>query len=164
MWFVEDLNSKNGTFVGRERIHDRRRLRDGDIFTLSTGAGAPRFEFNCVEPFERTATRRDSDPPKLQASELRLLSALCAHRLYGDGLDPATDKEMARVLVLSPNSMRSGLTPIYATCGLHDVPQASKRRRLMEFALEHGLARREHLHESSDEILKRLAAGRKPSR
>ncbi len=164
VWFLEDLNSKNGTFVGRERIRDRRRLRDGDVFTLSTGAGAPRFEFNCAEPFERTVTRGGSDMPKLRASELRLLSALCVHRLYGEGLDPASSTEMACVLVMSKNSMRSGLSPIYVACGLQDVPPASKRRRLMEFALEHGLARREHLDASPEEILKRLAAGGKPGR
>jgi pSer/pThr/pTyr-binding forkhead associated (FHA) protein len=163
VWFLEDLDSKNGTFVGRERLLDRRRLRDGDMFSLSRGANAARFEFNCAEPLERTVTRHQS-ASSLTSSQLRLLSALCVHRLYGCGVEPATDEEMARVLRMAPTSMRSGLTPIYRACGLEHVPHSSKRRQLAEFAIERGLARRDHLGVDAAEIFRRLAeSGGRPA-
>jgi hypothetical protein len=52
---------------------------------------------------------------------------------------------MARVLIMAPTSMRSGLTPIYRKCGLADLPQSVKRRRLADLALERGLVRRDLL-------------------
>ena len=166
VWFIENLNSKNGTFVGGERIRrpaqiarremsSRLRMRDlarrGSSSTASRRSSARRHAVAC-------------NPPTLRPSQLKLLSALCVCQLYGEGLEPATDQQMARVLVGSPYSMRSALTPMYVTCGLQDVPYRSRRRRLMEFALAHGLARREHLDASPEEILRRLADDGRPGR
>jgi pSer/pThr/pTyr-binding forkhead associated (FHA) protein len=157
VWFLEDLDSKNGTFVNGERLVDRYRLSDGDVFSLSNEANAPRFEFNYAAQLEPTASSRDSEPPSLTPSQLRLLAGLCVHHLYTGGREPATDKEMAKVLQLSENSIKSGLTPIYRACGLADAGQANKRRRLVEYAIEHGLARREHLGERPGKVLQDLA-------
>jgi pSer/pThr/pTyr-binding forkhead associated (FHA) protein len=34
-FFIEDLHSRNGTFVNRERLAKRRQLRDGDSIRIS---------------------------------------------------------------------------------------------------------------------------------
>ncbi len=158
LWFLEDLDSKNGTFVGDDRITDRRRLHDADIVYLSSGQGAPQLEFNCAEALESTATTRGRERPRLTAGEQKLLAAVCIHRLCSTGHEAATDKEMASLLIMERPSIRSGLTSIYGKFDLQDVPQGRKRRRLVAIAVDEGVARREHLGMDCGEAVRRLAA------
>jgi pSer/pThr/pTyr-binding forkhead associated (FHA) protein len=49
---IEDAGSKNGTFVGDERIAGVRALRDGDV----VGVGSVKLTFSVVEPPKSTET------------------------------------------------------------------------------------------------------------
>ena len=48
---IEDLNSRNGTFVNKQRIIGVARIKPGDVIQL--GPGGPEFEFDLDPP--RTA-------------------------------------------------------------------------------------------------------------
>ena len=50
-WCVIDLGSSNGTFVGSERVHDRRKLRDGDQIRIG------RSRITLVSPRARTTAQ-----------------------------------------------------------------------------------------------------------
>ena len=54
---LEDLGSKNGTFVGGERLRELRVLVDGDEFRL----GSLRVRLRRIEPAPTTRTRRARD-------------------------------------------------------------------------------------------------------
>ena len=54
---LEDLGSKNGTFVGAERLRKPRTLVDGDEFRL----GSLRVKLRRIEPAPTTRTRRARD-------------------------------------------------------------------------------------------------------
>jgi predicted component of type VI protein secretion system len=54
-WYVEDLNSSNGTFVGSERIAAPRKLAEKDIIK----AGAARLTFHAGDAQDATAIEVD---------------------------------------------------------------------------------------------------------
>ena len=59
--WIEDLGSKNGTFVGENRITSRVRLNDGDRVRL----GSFQLTFRVAQPPDATATQSTSDIPRL---------------------------------------------------------------------------------------------------
>src|SRR5689334_23305355 len=66
-FIVTDLNSRNGTFVNRQRISGTTRLNVGDVVQL--GPGGPEFLFE-IEPRPANATkatRTAGIPPTMQA-------------------------------------------------------------------------------------------------
>jgi serine protease Do len=66
-FIVTDLNSRNGTFVNRQRISGTTRLNVGDVVQL--GPGGPEFLFE-IEPRPQNATkatRTAGIPPTMQA-------------------------------------------------------------------------------------------------
>src|SRR5205085_787731 len=66
-FIVSDLNSRNGTFVNRQRISGTTRLNVGDVVQL--GPGGPEFLFE-IEPRPQNATkatRTAGVPPTMQA-------------------------------------------------------------------------------------------------
>lgn len=59
--FIEDLGSKNGTFVGARRIDASTELVDGDVISI----GSARIVFRAVTHTESTMTLARSDIPPL---------------------------------------------------------------------------------------------------
>lgn len=59
--WIEDLGSKNGTFVGENRITSRVRLNDGDRVRL----GSLQLTFRVAQPPDATATQPTSDMPSV---------------------------------------------------------------------------------------------------
>lgn len=59
--WIEDLGSKNGTFVGENRITSRVRLNDGDRVRL----GSFQLTFRVARPPDATATQPTSDMPSV---------------------------------------------------------------------------------------------------
>lgn len=56
-WYVEDLNSSNGTFIGKERLNAPRRLAEKDIVR----AGAVRLTFHAGDLAKAEALEVDAE-------------------------------------------------------------------------------------------------------
>ena len=134
-WIVQDLGSRNGTFVNGDRLMGPRALRHGDELRL----GSSRVLFGCggpaAEPVSSTAPLEDA--PRLTPRERDLLVALCRPLLQGSVLaEPATLPEMAEELVVSESAVKKLLGRAFDKFGLQD--DARRRPRLALEALRRG--------------------------
>ena len=60
---IEDLGSRNGTFVNGDRVDDARRLREGDALQLGATILEIRSSRGETEPFPPPATPTEVHPP-----------------------------------------------------------------------------------------------------
>jgi FHA domain len=136
---VDDGLSSNGSFVNEERVASRRRLKDGDRIRV----GSSLIDFFMPGSSRAAATRVSEVGPgwgPLADSQRRVLVALC--RPYKDGgtrASPATNQQIAEELVLSVPAVKKHLRALAARLDIADLPQNSKRLRLVELAFERGL-------------------------
>ncbi len=139
-WTVSDDGlSRNGTYVGGNRISGRTRLRDGDVIRV----GRTSIAF-CSSSAELTADMTQVGDVaqaqfELSVAQKRLLVALA--RPYKDGAfaSPASNQDIAGELHLSVDAVKAQLRALYARIGIDDLPQQQKRQRLVAEALERGL-------------------------
>jgi predicted component of type VI protein secretion system len=140
-WTVTDSGlSRNGTFVGDERLTERRRLRDGDVIR----AGATRLVFRDpgVSGSAARTIEASSDPELVPLSERQraILAALARPFVDAPGLAaPATNREIADAVHLSVDAVKGHLRVLYQRYGLDALPQHEKRVRLAERALQDGI-------------------------
>jgi len=139
-WLViDDGVSRNGTFVGGERVSGRRRLEDGDIVRVG---GTP-VVFR--RPGGRTTlTTRLSDQRDMAASvtdaQRRVLVALCRPFKGGSSYaTPATNPQIAAELVLTVAAVKTHLRALFKTFGIDELPQQEKRLQLVALAFSTGL-------------------------
>ncbi|HXS46926.1 MAG TPA: FHA domain-containing protein [Solirubrobacterales bacterium] len=141
---LDDGLSRNGSFVGEQRVDGRRRLRDGD--TLRFGRTAVLFR----RPGEGApeATVAASEVPAaatISPGQRRVLLALC--RPFKDEAPfatPATNQAIADELHLSVDAVKTHMRALFEKLGVEDLPQNRKRVALVERALLSGvLSRRE---------------------
>ena len=136
---VDDGLSRNGSYVNGERVHGRRRLRDGDML---------RFGNTVVQYREPVAEVGDSTvaatgiltSASLSDAQRRVLLALC--RPFKDGSEfatPATNQQIADELFLSVEAVKTHLRTLFAKFEVEDLPQNRKRLALVERALGSGL-------------------------
>ncbi|MDX6689642.1 MAG: hypothetical protein QOG15_1099 [Solirubrobacteraceae bacterium] len=142
-WSVADDGlSRNGTFVGGERVTGRRRLCDGDV--VSVGESTLSFR----EPRAAVAAttllgNRLPVRPDVTPAQRRVLVALCRPLLADPPLPtPATNREIAAELFLSEEAVRSHLKALFGRVSVSDLAQGAKRVRLAEIALETGIVQR----------------------
>ena len=136
---VDDGLSRNGTFLGADRLSGRRRLTDGD--TLRFGATVVAF----CDPVGGTSAATAagagvSVAARVSAAQMRVLVALC--RPYRDGTEfatPATNQQIAGELFLSLDAVKSHLRALFEKFGVGDLPQNVKRAQLVERALRTGI-------------------------
>jgi pSer/pThr/pTyr-binding forkhead associated (FHA) protein len=136
---LDDGLSRNGSFVGEERVHGRRRLRDGD--TLRFGRTTVLFR----RPGESTpeATVPASDVPAaatISPGQRRILLTLC--RPFKDGTafaTPPTNQAIAEELHLSVDAVKTHMRALFEKLELEDLPQNRKRIALVERALQSGV-------------------------
>jgi pSer/pThr/pTyr-binding forkhead associated (FHA) protein len=136
---VDDGLSRNGSFVNEERVHGRRRLRDGDrlrfgrtvVVYRRPGASAP----------EATALAAETPAAAtISPAQRRVLLALC--RPYKDGSSfatPATNQEIGAELHLSVDAVKTHMRALFEKLGVGDLPQNQKRAALVEKALQTGI-------------------------
>jgi pSer/pThr/pTyr-binding forkhead associated (FHA) protein len=142
---LDDGLSRNGSFVGEQRVDGRRRLRDGD--TLRFGRTTALFR----RPGEGTpeATVAAGQIPAgatVSPAQRRVLLALC--RPFKDEAPfatPATNQAIAEELHLSVDAVKTHMRALFEKLGVEDLPQNRKRVALVERALQSGAVSRREL-------------------
>ena len=132
---VDDGLSRNGTYVNGARVHNRRRLADGDTIgiggTLIVYAGAG-------EPGATTHTARHAAPPELSAARRRVLFALCRPLFEDPFAGPPSNREIAAELVVSVETVKSHMHALFELFEVEDMPQNRKRSELVRRAFQRG--------------------------
>jgi FHA domain len=142
---VDDGRSRNGSYVGGERVHGRCALHDGDVITI----GRTTLEF--------LAPQGDGDPstvvgvrgatPRLTAAQRRVLVALCRPLVDSRFGSPPSNRELAAELCLSVETVKFHLHALFELFGIAHVRQHHKRAALARLALEQGaVSPREVVH------------------
>ena len=136
---LDDGLSRNGSFVGEERVHGRRRLRDGDTLRF----GRTRVLYRRPGESAPEATVAATEMPAAAAvspGQRRVLIALC--RPFKDGSNfatPPTNQAIAEELHLSVDAVKTHLRALFARLDVEDLPQNRKRVALAERALQSGI-------------------------
>jgi DNA-binding NarL/FixJ family response regulator len=137
---VDDGLSRNGTFLNGRRLSHRVRLRDRD--KIRVGETVLTF---CAPP--QTATQqtvvggRLPAIPGLTDRQHSVLVALCRpYREAPTYATAASNQQIAKELFLSLNAVKTHLRVLFHKFGIDALPQNQKRARLVELALQLGLA------------------------
>jgi len=135
---VDDGLSRNGTFVGSERVVGRRRLRHGDVVRV----GSSSMTYRLAAPSE-TATRPQEGMvamPDLTPMQRKVLVSLCRPLWNEHGpAVPATNPVIAAELTLSTKAIKAHMRSLFPKFGVESLPQNQKRARLAELAIQAGL-------------------------
>ena len=140
-WTVcDDGFSQNGTWVNGLRLAGRRRLADGDLLRV----GRTIFAFCApaipgglgptLVPGELSAT------PRFSEQQQRVLRALCRPLFAdGEGINPATDEEVAEATGIPQEAVVSELDHLGRAMGLEGMPHADQRAEIALLAMRSGL-------------------------
>lgn len=136
---LDDGLSRNGSFVGGERVHGRKHLRDGD--TLRFGRTTVLFRRPGESAPEATAIATEVPAAAaISPGQRRVLLALC--RPFKDGAafaTPPTNQAIASELHLSVDAVKTHMRALFEKLELEDLPQNRKRLALIERALQSGV-------------------------
>lgn len=142
---LDDGLSRNGSFVGEQRVDGRRRLRDND--TLRFGRTTVLFRRPGEGAPEATvAAGQVPGAATISPGQRRVLLALC--RPFKDGspfATPATNQEIAAGLHLSVDAVKTHMRALFEKLEVEDLPQNQKRAALVERALQSGAVSRREL-------------------
>src|SRR5688572_19956221 len=122
-WLIADDGlSQNGTFVNGLAVQGRRRLRDGDLITIG------RTSLSFCDPRDPTAdvtlALPEMQPIRTYSEQQQqVLCALC-RPLFGDGegVTPASDREVADDLGLEPGVVARELDAVAHSFGYAALP------------------------------------------
>jgi len=136
---LDDGLSRNGSFVGTERVHGRKHLRDGD--TLRFGRTNVLFRRPGESAPEATVIATEVPAAAtVSPGQRRVLLALC--RPFKDGAafaTPPTNQAIAEELHLSVDAVKTHMRALFEKLELEDLPQNRKRVALVERALQSGV-------------------------
>ena len=142
---VDDGLSRNGSFVNEERVHGRRRLRDGDRIRF----GQTAVVYRRPEETAPEATVVAAETPAaatVSPAQRKVLLALC--RPYKDGSSfatPATNQEIGAELHLSVDAVKTHMRALFEKLEVGDLPQNQKRAALVERAFQTGIVSKREL-------------------
>jgi len=142
---LDDGLSRNGSFVGEQRVDRRRRLRDGDTLRF----GRTTVLFRRPDEGAPEATVAASQTPAaatVSPGQRRVLLALC--RPFKDEspfATPATNQAIAEELHLSVDAVKTHMRALFEKLGVEELPQNRKRVALVERALQSGAVSRREL-------------------
>ncbi|MGH7747627.1 MAG: FHA domain-containing protein [Candidatus Dormibacteria bacterium] len=131
-WCIQDLGSRNGTYVNGARIGGRRALHPGD----EVRAGTTRLVFRVTRPDsdDPTGTVAHGPAPMLTPREREVLIALCRPVFSGDVLAvPAAVREIAAQLVVGEDAVKQHLIHLYDK---FDIPADAPGGRRVQLARE----------------------------
>ena len=132
-WFVQDLGSRNGTFVNGERVQVRRVLRASDEVRL----GRARLVLRGVSSPAGAVTSVTDDAPVITSRERDVLIALCQPLLAGNPFtEPASVHEIAMALTVSDAAVKQHLSRLHDKFGVFDGER--RRSRLANAVLAAG--------------------------
>jgi len=135
--FVDDGRSHNGSFVDGERVHGRRRLRDGD--EIMVGRTTLVFRRPTGRESLQTATSQHVAAPVVSNAQRRVLVALCRPYAENSYAVPASNRQIAGELVLGVETIKTHMRALFDAFSLGDLPQHQKRAALAQRALQSGL-------------------------
>lgn len=143
---LDDGLSRNGSFVGEQRVDGRRRLRDGD--TLRFGRTTVLFRRPGAEaaPEATVAASQVPGAATVSPGQRRVLLALC--RPFKDESSfatPATNQAIAAELHLGVDAVKTHMRALFEKLEVGDLPQNQKRVALAERALQSGAVSRREL-------------------
>ena len=138
---LDDGLSRNGSFVGLERVHGRRRLRDGEVLRFGQTTVLYRRPAESSESAPEATALATEMPAAATISpgQRRVLIALC--RPFKDGsafATPPTNQEIADELHLSVDAVKTHMRALFQKLGVEDLPQNQKRVAVAERALQSG--------------------------
>jgi DNA-binding CsgD family transcriptional regulator len=133
-WCVQDVGSRNGTYVRGERILGMRALQDGDDLTV----GRTKLVFRAAAPAHTTRTEGAAPPPQLTRRERDVLRALC-RPLFGGRVftEPASLHEIAAALVITEAAVQQHLLHLYDKFDIA-AGTGSRRAQLANEAVRRG--------------------------
>src|SRR4051794_5046700 len=140
-WTVcDDGWSQNGTWVNGLRLAGRRRLNDDDLIRIG------RTELTFRAPVSGTISLPTLAPGELSATaafseqQQRVLASLCKPLFGdGDGINPATDEEIAAETGIPLGQVEIELDHLGRALGLADMPRADQRAEIALLAMRSGL-------------------------
>ena len=142
---LDDGLSRNGSFVGADRVDGRRRLRDGD--TLRFGRTTVLFRRPGEAAREATAVASEARAATaISPGQRRVLVVLC--RPFKEGAafaTPPTNQAIAAELHLSVDAVKTHMRALFEKLGVADLPQNRKRVALVERALHGGAVSKREL-------------------
>jgi pSer/pThr/pTyr-binding forkhead associated (FHA) protein len=135
---LDDGLSRNGSFVGAERVHGRRRLRDGEV--LRFGRTTVLYRRPGEDAPEATVVASEVPAAAtISPGQRRVLIALC--RPFKDGsafATPPTNQEIADELHLSVDAVKTHMRALFQKLEVEGLPQNQKRVAVAERALQSG--------------------------
>jgi pSer/pThr/pTyr-binding forkhead associated (FHA) protein len=139
---LDDGLSRNGSFVGPERVHGRRRLRDGEVLRFGRTTVLYRQPGAGGEAGPEATVVASETPASAAASpaQRRILLALC--RPFKDGsafATPPTNQAIAEELHLSVDAVKTHMRALFEKLDMAELPQNQKRVALVERALQSGV-------------------------
>ena len=135
---VDDGLSRNGSYVGEERVHGRRRLRDGDALRFGRTTVVYRRPGDGASEATAIATETPA-AARISPAQRRVLVALCRpYKNGGSFATPATNQAIGAELHLSVDAVKTHLRALFEKLGVGDLPQNQKRVALVERALQTG--------------------------
>lgn len=135
---VDDGLSRNGTFVGAERVSGRRRLHDREVVRF--GDCPVTYLLPSPSGASTTAAADRATVPELTPTQRKVLASLCRPLWYTSAAAvPATNPAIAAELVLSVEAIKTHMRTLFAKFAVEDLPQNQKRARLAELAMRAGL-------------------------
>lgn len=134
-WCIRDLSSRNGTFVNGVRVDRDRPLQPGDEIRVGDTRLVFRAERSATDPGLTQGAER---PPDLTPREREVLIALYRPAAMSSEVfaEPASTREIAKVLAVSEAAVKQHLARLYLKFGIDDGER--RRVRLANEALRRG--------------------------
>ena len=137
-WTIADDGlSRNGTYVGEDRVRGRRRLRNGDLIRI----GQTILAF-CHPDADDAKTKSAVGAPtatKVSAADRCVLVALCRPLRDAATALPATNQQIADELHLSLPAVKKRLGGLFEQFEVDDLVQNQKRVALAQAAIRAGV-------------------------
>jgi DNA-binding CsgD family transcriptional regulator len=138
-WTLEDLASRNGSYVNGSRVHGRQLLRGSDKLVV----GRTTIEYRePADPDASDSTARSGERASaipLSPARKKVLVALCRPVHEHASATPAANREIADEVFLSVDAVKAHLRELFELFGLGSLAQNEKRARLARIALDQGL-------------------------